>query len=222
MFPSDKTNSELVPTTTLRVTEVIRMLDSLEEQKQRLERIVKLLCDSSKISVPTNLFTWRTSQDSIWIFRIRGVSNVQESELVSSFCHNKFFKDLNDTKHDITMLPVALFDDRWGMRDMASQAMTCFKTFYKDKDWWDDKYFSASNFSRNLDKIMGVVAPNVIIFRGGTLDCLAVIEKLLHGLKGVSSEIHHNATAPSLNFGELWKMTHFELFGERVTIFKYD
>ena len=209
-------------TTTLQITDVKQMLESLIKQKESLEETIKLLRDSSKLPIPTNKYTWDPSSDTIWIFEMRGVSNVKESDLVSSFCHNKFFQDFNDDEGEIIILPIGLYDYKWGVRRVASQTLKCLETYFKNKDWWDDKDFVASNFNKKLDKIVEVISPDAIIFRGGHIDALPVIEKLLRNLRVSAGQADPNVTAPALDFDVLWKMTHFNLFDERVTIFKYD
>nr|QBK91071.1 MAG: hypothetical protein LCPAC202_00450 [Pithovirus LCPAC202] len=221
--------SETIPilraasTTTLQMTDVKQMLESLIEQKKSLEKTIKLLRDSTKFPIPTNQYTWDPSNDTLWIFEMRGVGNVEESDLVSSFCHNKFFRDFNDSSGEIIILPIGLYDFTQGMRDITGQTLKCLETYFKNKDWWDDeKCFVASNFNKKLDKIVEVISPGAIIFRGGHIDALPVIEKLLRNLRVSVGHIDPNVTAPALDFDVLWKMTHFNLFDERVTIFKYD
>nr|QBK90818.1 MAG: hypothetical protein LCPAC201_01190 [Pithovirus LCPAC201] len=207
-------------TTTLQKTDVKQILESLIKQKESLEKTIKLLSDSAKLPIPTNLYIWAPSRDTIWIFEMRGVSNVEESDLVSSFCRNKFFQDFNDSNGEISILPIGLYDRERGVRRVASQALKCLETYFKNKDWWED--FLPSMFDKNLDKIIEILFFDAIIFRGGHIDALPVIVKLLHGLRVSLGRVDSNITAPALDFDVLWKMSHFNLFDEQVTILQYD
>ena len=164
-----------------------------------------------------NQHSWNPSEDTIWVFHTYYIDRIDQSAFISSFCSNKYFKNLSNWNDGISICPIALYDDYNSLKPVTQKALKSLKKLYKDEEWWDDKYNTTSTFDKNLYKVAKTTYNGKRDLRG------SVIFRVVRGELETISEIKHFLIGLKYCAGHyMLNMTHFNTEGEQVTVFEYD
>ncbi len=176
---------------------------------------------------------WYPYEDTIWAFKTGNINLIETEKLVSAFCGNDYFKDLNCENAKMVVSPIGLYYDmNWGKEKLKHVARPVLKGsikhFRKTKRWTNEDYID--EYISELDDRLNVIKRTECnepcgefccnqIFKGSVIfevcmmdfATIAEIEKLLVGLNYGHGD------------GNRLKNTfHFDLVSERVTVFEYD